>query len=229
MVDSGVPAPAKKEQLPLTTAGSAKKSSKHDIDPGNHPGLELSLSAEEADQDLFEPDASDSDFDAEASDKENLGKRKKKKNVRSQLKDKGRQKKAKSVNKLENGDDDEVDKATPLLQREWNPPTNSDLPPLSDITDIFVDITRRIPELADVAKALKGRPLRVATMCSGTEAPILALKMLSDALQAEYGVSFPIEHLFSCEIVPFKQAYIERNFRPPLLFRDIRELANDFA
>ena len=28
---------------------------------------------------------------------------------------------------------------------------------------------------------------------------------------------------------PFKQAYIERNFSPPLLFRDIRELGNDQA
>lgn len=33
-----------------------------------------------------------------------------------------------------------------------------------------------------------------------------------------------LEHVFSCEIEPFKQGYIERNFHPPLLFRDIREL-----
>ena len=33
-----------------------------------------------------------------------------------------------------------------------------------------------------------------------------------------------MEHVFSCEIEPFKQAYIERNFAPPILFRDIREL-----
>ena len=38
-----------------------------------------------------------------------------------------------------------------------------------------------------------------------------------------------IEHIFSCEIEPFKQAYIERNFHPPLLFRDIRELGRDKA
>lgn len=38
-----------------------------------------------------------------------------------------------------------------------------------------------------------------------------------------------ISHAFSCEIVPFKQSYIERNFRPPLLFRDITELGGDKA
>ena len=38
-----------------------------------------------------------------------------------------------------------------------------------------------------------------------------------------------MEHVFSCEIEPFKQAYIERNFHPPLLFRDIRELGQDQA
>ena len=35
-----------------------------------------------------------------------------------------------------------------------------------------------------------------------------------------------VEHVFSCEIEPFKQGYIERNFAPPILFRDIRELGN---
>jgi hypothetical protein len=38
-----------------------------------------------------------------------------------------------------------------------------------------------------------------------------------------------ISHAFSCEIVPLKQSYIERNFRPPLLFRDITELGGDTA
>jgi hypothetical protein len=33
-----------------------------------------------------------------------------------------------------------------------------------------------------------------------------------------------VEHVFSCEIEPYKQAYIERNFAPPILFRDVREL-----
>lgn len=40
---------------------------------------------------------------------------------------------------------------------------------------------------------------------------------------------FAFKHLFSAEIVEYKQAYIERNFRPPLLFRDAIELHRGFA
>ena len=36
--------------------------------------------------------------------------------------------------------------------------------------------------------------------------------------QGESGQTFR-GHVFSCEIEPFKQAYIERNFAPPILFR----------
>jgi hypothetical protein len=98
--------------------------------------------------------------------------------------------------------------------------------------------------LIPLVKALKNRTLRVATMCSGTESPILALDMLQKSIRKhcsthlsremdDLGIDvenlFQIEHVFSCEIEPFKQAYIERNFRPPLLFRDIRELGDDKA
>jgi hypothetical protein len=98
--------------------------------------------------------------------------------------------------------------------------------------------------LMPLVKALKNRTLRVATMCSGTESPILALDMLQKSIRKhcsthlsremdDLGIDvenlFQIEHVFSCEIEPFKQAYIERNFHPPLLFRDIRELGDDKA
>lgn len=98
--------------------------------------------------------------------------------------------------------------------------------------------------LLPMLQKLHGRPLRVATMCSGTESPILALDMLTKSIE-DYVYShrqqfdglnvkddvpiLQIEHIFSCEIEPFKQAYIERNFHPPLLFRDIRELGRDKA
>ena len=36
--------------------------------------------------------------------------------------------------------------------------------------------------------------------------------------------SFEFKHLFSAEIVEFKQAFIERNFHPPILFKDVKEL-----
>lgn len=45
-----------------------------------------------------------------------------------------------------------------------------------------------------------------------------------------HGEKLEFEHVFSAEIVPFKQAYIERNFDVPIIFRDIRELfGNDKA
>ena len=83
--------------------------------------------------------------------------------------------------------------------------------------------------LADLAQRLEGRKLRVATMCSGTESPVLALDMISKALFKQCGVQLEMDHVFSCEIEPFKQAYIERNFAPPTLFRDIRELDGEQA
>lgn len=105
------------------------------------------------------------------------------------------------------------------------------LPPLSDVRDIFRDITERALKLKleDALKHLNGRPLRVATMCSGTESPLLALQMISEQLKA-CGIKSPlnVEHVFSAEIVPFKQAYIERNFAPPIIFRDITEFPDAF-
>jgi site-specific DNA-cytosine methylase len=66
-------------------------------------------------------------------------------------------------------------------------------------------------------------------MCSGTESPLLALGMFSKAIKERGLGHLEIEHVFSCEIEPYKQAYIERNFKPPILFRDIKELGGDVA
>lgn len=73
------------------------------------------------------------------------------------------------------------------------------------------------------------RTWKVATMCSGTESPLLALDMIRNSIREHCGRTLNFQHVFSCEIEPFKQAYIERNFRPPLLFRDIRDLKYDRA
>lgn len=103
-------------------------------------------------------------------------------------------------------------------------------PPISDLGDIYTDIVDRMPEklLKPLAETLagQGRALRVATMCSGTESPLLALNLISRAVEAKWGIKMGIDHVFSCELEPFKQAYIERNFKPPLLFRDVTELGN---
>jgi hypothetical protein len=105
----------------------------------------------------------------------------------------------------------------------------SDLPPLSDIPKMFDDLVSRANGLDKVIDRLNGRKLRVATMCSGTESPLLALRMITRSLEKELGKKFDVEHIFSCEIEPFKQAYIERNFAPPILFRDVLELEHDYA
>lgn len=108
-------------------------------------------------------------------------------------------------------------------------PDMSNLPPISSIPAIFKDLITRIPEIKGVAEKIQGRKLRVATMCSGTESPLLALELIQSSIEQLYGTKFDIQHVFSCEIEPFKQAYIERNFSPPILFRDICELGGDEA
>ncbi|KGO52427.1 Zinc finger, RING-type [Penicillium expansum] len=103
----------------------------------------------------------------------------------------------------------------------------NDLPPLHTLTEIFADMASNALKMGfeHVLIRLGGRPLRVATMCSGTEAPLLALELIQTGLAEAQQLR--ISHAFSCEIVPFKQSYIERNFRPPILFRDITELGGD--
>ena len=114
------------------------------------------------------------------------------------------------------------------------------LPPLTNMPDIFKDIVARNPKLKDVADLFHNHPdetgaprkLRVGTMCSGTESPLLALQLISEAMEGDEtmaGRKLDVEHIFSCEIEPFKQAYIERNFSPPILFRDVTELGGEEA
>ncbi|KAJ8095250.1 hypothetical protein PM082_010473 [Marasmius tenuissimus] len=105
-------------------------------------------------------------------------------------------------------------------------PDASELPPINEIPSIFADLVSRAPKVKEVAEHVAGRKLRVATMCSGTESPLLALELIQKSMKDQYEVDLQVEHVFSCEIEPFKQAYIERNFHPPLLFRDVCELGN---
>ncbi|KAI6096979.1 hypothetical protein EDD16DRAFT_1670323 [Pisolithus croceorrhizus] len=103
---------------------------------------------------------------------------------------------------------------------------SSSLPPIHDIPAMFADLVSRVPQLKGVTEHIQGRKLRVATMCSGTESPLLALDMICQSVKDQHGIALEFEHVFSCEIEPFKQAYIERNFKPPLLFRDVCELGD---
>jgi hypothetical protein len=55
-----------------------------------------------------------------------------------------------------------------------------DLPPMSNLEEIFTDLAQNAMRLGleRVLQRLDGRPLRVATVCSGTESPLLALEMI---------------------------------------------------
>ncbi|KAI9744011.1 MAG: hypothetical protein M1818_002745 [Claussenomyces sp. TS43310] len=92
------------------------------------------------------------------------------------------------------------------------------LPPISKNSEIFADMLGKALDngLVEALRHLGKRKLRVATMCS-------------DLKSRNLGLDFGIDHVFSAEIVVFKQAYIERNFSPPIIFKDIRELGVDGA
>lgn len=138
--------------------------------------------------------------------------------------------KAKAKTIITKVDDSEEDDA-PVSKKKVKatPPDMSDLPPINQIPDMFADLVGKVQGIKDVAERIRGRKLRVATMCSGTESPLLALDMICKAVLDIYKIPLEVEHVFSCEIEPFKQAYIERNFHPPLLFRDVCELGDEEA
>lgn len=72
-------------------------------------------------------------------------------------------------------------------------------------------------------------PLKLQTACSGTDAPSIALGLVQESLDKlcrndKKSHGFCYSHEMSCEIEPFKQAYIGRNFPGVLLFPDICKL-----
>ncbi|OAX82532.1 hypothetical protein ACJ72_03117 [Emergomyces africanus] len=111
------------------------------------------------------------------------------------------------------------------------PGLNRNLPPISRIEDIFDDISIKAERngFSNFLEHIGLRNLRVATMCSGTEAPLLALEMVTGSFKRIFGKTFNVHHLFSAEIDPFKQSYIQRNFFPDIIFRDVNELIDDEA
>jgi C-5 cytosine-specific DNA methylase len=73
-------------------------------------------------------------------------------------------------------------------------------------------------------------PIKLQTACSGTDAPSIALSLIQETLdhlyrdKSENNHGFSFSHEMSCEIEPFKQAYIGRNFPGVPLFPDITKL-----
>ena len=72
----------------------------------------------------------------------------------------------------------------------WSFPqgTNKDLRPIHEIEDIFEDMAIRARELGleNALESLEGREIRVATMCSGTESPLLALGLIFTGRQSSW-------------------------------------------
>ncbi|KAF2671028.1 hypothetical protein BT63DRAFT_206268 [Microthyrium microscopicum] len=96
-----------------------------------------------------------------------------------------------------------------------------DLPPLSDPKSILVDLVGRAIEMKEFGSfkkdVLAETCLKIGTMCSGTESPIIALKEICRQSNIRY------VHEFSAEIEPFKAAYIQANFKPKVLMRDVTD------
>ncbi len=97
--------------------------------------------------------------------------------------------------------------------------------PLHDIHEIFDHIARKAWKqgIADACRPFKDVDLRLFTLCSGTDSPVVAMTLLKQSLKFQGVEGFNFQHVGSCEIEPQKQAFIERNFKPPVLFRDVTE------
>ena len=67
--------------------------------------------------------------------------------------------------------------------------------------------------------------VKLHTACSGTDAPALALQMFVEIAKS-YNRELKYEHLLSCEIEPFKQAYLQNNF-DSIIYPDIGKLSSD--
>ena len=95
---------------------------------------------------------------------------------------------------------------------------------------MFADMLERIHDALNPL-ANKTFKLKVATLCSGTDAPIFALKKLQEAfITRGMNQTIEFEHLYSCEIEPFKQAFIRRNVdSSTIIFRDVVEMARNIG
>ena len=66
--------------------------------------------------------------------------------------------------------------------------------------DQYEQLIKAVKDASD-----EGRPLRVSTMCSGTDSPVVVLKGLEEAL----GGALYVEHTFSCEFHRRKRQWIK--------------------
>jgi len=99
-------------------------------------------------------------------------------------------------------------------------------PPMTQVRDMFQDLLKRL----ELSRLVGDGPvsLNVATLCSGTDAPIFGLQQMQEAgRQLGLGELVSFDHLYSCEIEPYKQGFLRRNMENgTIIFRDVVEMAN---
>ena len=101
---------------------------------------------------------------------------------------------------------------------------------LPDVAKYFMQslsVAERQQLLEAAANARKLQcPLKVGTLCSGTDAAVPVLKHLHEAL----GGTLDIEHTFSCEFDKRKQRWIRDNFPDlKLIFDDVKAVGRGMA
>ncbi|KAI1389965.1 uncharacterized protein F4822DRAFT_219409 [Hypoxylon trugodes] len=102
---------------------------------------------------------------------------------------------------------------------------DTSLAPISSPDDAFYDMVSKKLQILARADTFS---LRVATMCSGTEAPIVALDMIREMFNRHMPEkeAFRFNHIFSAEIELFKQSYIARNCEGSILFKDVLDFVD---
>ncbi|PVH80633.1 hypothetical protein DL98DRAFT_571725 [Cadophora sp. DSE1049] len=107
----------------------------------------------------------------------------------------------------------------------FEPGYSANLPPLTSTGEIFSHLGQTLIDngIEQLTKLMDGRALIVGTFCSGTEAPILAMRLLRDYFSTQ-GITFNFDQTISAEIQPVKSAFIERNYSPKMSARDITEI-----
>jgi hypothetical protein len=74
-----------------------------------------------------------------------------------------------------------------------------------------------------------GRPLRVATGCSGTDTPVLVLKKLFARWSDRFDFTLAIDHLWSCDNNAEAREFILHHFTPRYMFEDVVTLGRQVA
>jgi site-specific DNA-cytosine methylase len=99
---------------------------------------------------------------------------------------------------------------------------------LRQMIDHMMEKIMNLPETAAKMAAMSGRRVRIGTMCSGTDSPILAMQAIAASMDKR-GLRLEVEHSFSCEIDKDKQTFLKKNFTMGALFNDVCELGQEMA